>query len=211
VPLVGLLLVSGTIVSIVQLGSPGALLSTAYGRLLTAKLALVALLLGLAAVNRLWLTPAVVAGRAAAAGRLARTAAAEVALAAAILVLAAGFRLTPPPRALATAAPVAVHLHGAEAMADLAIRPGRAGANTVEITVFDGEFAPLQPREVSIAFAVPDRGIEPVRAAAELGEDGIWRAGPVTLPMAGGWEITLRLLIDDFESRAIGGKVALSP
>ena len=212
VPLVIGLVASGGIVATVQLGSAAALPSTAYGRLLTAKLALVAVLLGLAAVNRLRLTPAVATGRPGAGRRLARVAGAEIVVAVTVLALAAGFRLTPPPRALAAAeAPVAVHLHGPTAVADMTVRPGRAGPNAVEIAIFSGDFAPLRPREVSVGFAMPERGIEPVTLEATVGKDGTWRAGPISLPLAGSWEVTLRLLIDDFESRSIGGEMTLAP
>ena len=52
VPLVGLLVLSGLVLSIIQLGSVRALIETPYGILLSIKLALVILLLGLAALNR---------------------------------------------------------------------------------------------------------------------------------------------------------------
>jgi copper resistance protein D len=54
---VGTLLVSGAIHSWILVGSLHMLFVTAYGRLLMAKLALFALMLALAAINRLWLTP----------------------------------------------------------------------------------------------------------------------------------------------------------
>ena len=60
-PLVGLLVLSGLALSIIQLGSVRALIETRYGILLSIKLALVILLLGLAALNRFICTPAVVA------------------------------------------------------------------------------------------------------------------------------------------------------
>ena len=61
VPLVGLLVLSGLALSIIQLGSVRALIETHYGILLSIKLALVILLLALAALNRFVGTPAVVA------------------------------------------------------------------------------------------------------------------------------------------------------
>ncbi|WP_407160119.1 copper homeostasis membrane protein CopD [Bradyrhizobium sp. STM 3557] len=54
---VGTLLVSGAIHSWILVGSLHVLLVTAYGRLLIIKLALFALMLALATINRLWLTP----------------------------------------------------------------------------------------------------------------------------------------------------------
>ena len=54
-------MLSGLALSIIQLGSVRALIETPYGILLSIKLALVILLLGLAALNRFVCTPAVVA------------------------------------------------------------------------------------------------------------------------------------------------------
>ncbi len=68
-------------------GSVGAALATAWGRALALKLALVAALLALAAVNRLRLTPALARGEAGAASALRRSVEAEMALAG--LVIAA--------------------------------------------------------------------------------------------------------------------------
>jgi copper transport protein len=62
VPLVGLLVLSGLVLSVTQLGSLRALIETQYGILLSIKLSLVILLLGLAALNRLVCAPAVIAG-----------------------------------------------------------------------------------------------------------------------------------------------------
>ena len=61
VPLVGLLVLTGLALAIIQLGSFRALIETQYGIILSIKLVLVVLLLALAALNRFLLTPALVA------------------------------------------------------------------------------------------------------------------------------------------------------
>src|SRR6202012_1501017 len=58
IPVVGILALTGLALAIVQLESFGALVETEYGVILCIKLALVAVLLALAALNRLRLTPA---------------------------------------------------------------------------------------------------------------------------------------------------------
>ena len=70
-------------------GSVGAALATAWGRALALKLALVAALLALAAVNRLRLTPALARGEAGAARSLRRSVEAEMALAGLVIVATA--------------------------------------------------------------------------------------------------------------------------
>ncbi|MCB1345427.1 MAG: copper resistance protein CopC [Rhodobacter sp.] len=200
VPTVALLILSGMTLTWLQSGSPAALLGSSYGIVLGAKLALVAGLLALAARNRLVLTPALAAGQTTAAPRLSHAIRGEIVLGLAILVLASGFRLTPPPRALIEPAePLYAHIHTAAAMADIRLTPGRAGPVEVMLGFQTGDFAELVPQEVEVVFAQPEAGIEPIRLTALQGGDGLWHAGPVTLPRPGDWDVTLRLLITDFE------------
>ncbi len=201
--LVAGLVLSGAVLAAVQLGRPEALLGTAYGRLLAWKLALVAALLLLAALNRLRLTPAIARGEPGAAARLRRSIVAEIVLGLSILALASGFRLTPPPRALQLASTeLSVHLHGRRVMAAVVLKPGRAGANALEIGVVDAELAPFAPLALSIAFADPARGVEPIRLAA-VRDGPLWRAGPVQLPHGGEWTLTLDVLISDFAKETL--------
>ena len=97
---VACLILAGSVLAVLQLGSWSALITTDYGRRLLAKLTLVAGLLGLAALNRLVLTPAL--GRSERARRWLRlTIGTELALAAGVVVLTASLGAVPPPRALA--------------------------------------------------------------------------------------------------------------
>ncbi len=200
VPTVAVLILSGMTLTWLQAGSPAALLGSSYGVVLGLKLALVTVLLALAARNRLVLTPALAAGVTTATPRLQRAIRAEIVLGLAILVLASAFRLTPPPRALIEPAePLYAHIHTAAAMADIRLTPGRPGPVEVMLGFQTGDFAELVPTEVEIVFAQPEAGIEPIRLTALQGGDGLWHAGPVTLPRPGDWDVTLRLLVTDFE------------
>ncbi|MCU0855665.1 MAG: copper resistance protein CopC/CopD [Rhodobacteraceae bacterium] len=212
VPMVALLVLSGAVLVWLQAGSLGALSGSAYGAVLAAKLALVAVLLVLAARNRLVLTPALADGDPGAAARLTRAIRAEILIGLLVLALASAFRLTPPPRAIVTAAePIFAHFHGAAAMADLQVAPGRAGPVETTLAFQTPDFSPLVPRETEVIFARPDAGVEPIRIEAVPAEDGLWRAGPVTLPLSGTWEVTLRLLISDFQSATLQGTITLAP
>jgi copper transport protein len=72
------LVASGLVLAVVQLGAPGALVTTGYGVVLLAKGALLVVDFALAAVNRMWLTQPALAGNAAATRRLAASVVAEV-------------------------------------------------------------------------------------------------------------------------------------
>lgn len=203
VPLVALLVLSGSVLAVVQVRHLSALIDTAYGRLLTVKLVAVALFLLLAVLNRFRLTPGIARGDRDAPARFRRSVVAEIVLGLLILALASGFRLTPPPRALAAVpTQVYVHLHGPTVMADLTLTPGRAGPNAVEVGIVSTDGAPLDPLEVRISVADPARGLEPIRVKA-VREGEVWKAGPILLPYAGDWTIRLDVLVSDFEKATL--------
>lgn len=211
--IVAVLLLSGAALAIVQVETPAALFSTAYGRVLLAKLALVAIAFLLAGFNRWRLTRKVEAGDRLAAGIMARVIAVELAVLIAVFGIAALWRFTPPPRAImaAQSQPASVHIHTLQAMADVTVSPGRAGPVSVEIVLMNGEFGPLSAKELSLSFSNSAAGIEPIERQAKLGPDGIWRVADLTLPVPGRWEVELAILISDFEMRRIKDVVVIRP
>jgi hypothetical protein len=74
----------------------------------------------------------------------------------------------PPPRSLIAAAeaPVHIRIHGDKAMADLTIESAGIAGRRIAVTVLDGQFAPLPAKEVTLLFAKPEAGIEPLRMPA---------------------------------------------
>ena len=88
---VGGLIIAGSVLLWLLLGTIDAAVTSAYGQLVLLKLALVAGLLMLAAVNKLHLTPRIARGDVAAAARLRRSIWAEMALAGAVLIATAAF------------------------------------------------------------------------------------------------------------------------
>ena len=95
---VSILLAAGVVLAWLLSGSLPALVGTAYGLTLLAKVALVGALLGLAALNKWRLVPALAAGDASAAASLRRSIAVEVAAVIAIALLTAALTtVTTPP------------------------------------------------------------------------------------------------------------------
>jgi copper transport protein len=82
---IGLLVGSGTAIAVLQLIAPNELWTTTYGRVLSAKLVLVATILGLAGYNRYWLTAEVLKDNRRSGASLTRAVAIELALIVAIL------------------------------------------------------------------------------------------------------------------------------
>lgn len=211
------LVVSGSVLVYRQFDQPASLWTTAYGRVLLAKLALLVGLLGLAAVNRYRLTPRVMQRQEAAAQTLRRVIGMELLVAVCVLGVAALWRFTPPPRAL-TVAPVAVsapvvsaHLLSAAATADLALVPDtQGGAAELQLYLSDAQLSLLRAQEVAVVFSNTDSGVEPIRYDAVFRpDDGTWRVARVALPSLPRWRVRVEALISDFDRLVIDGELAM--
>ena len=193
------LVLTGLALAVVQLQSFGALIETRYGIILSIKLALVMVLLGLAALNRFRLTPAL-ASDSLNTRPLLRSILTECIVALAILAVVAGWRFTPPPRALAAAiTPLALHIHTDAAMFQVLVSPGTVGADSFVLQLMNGDASPLAAKEAMLTLSLPGRGIEPMERPATLGPDGYWHVRDVLLPYPGRWHIRIDALVTDFQ------------
>jgi copper transport protein len=200
VPVVGVLVLTGLVLAIIQLRVFPDLIETRYGLILSIKTALVVALLGLAALNRFRLTP-MLARHPQQTRALVRSILFECVVVAAILAVVAGWRFTPPPRALAAAIhpPLAIHIHTEQAMFQVLISPGRVGADDFVLQLMNGDASPLAAKEAALILSLPERGIEPLERAAVLGDDGYWHVRNVPLPYAGRWHVRVEALVTDFQ------------
>lgn len=210
VPMVALLVASGSVLAWRQIGTIAGLISTAYNWVFLSKMALFSVILALAAWHKLRLTPMLATNGPLARLHFNRSLRLELGLLLALLALTAVFRLTPPPRALPESR-VELHLHGRESMADIALIPGRAGQNRIEILPMDGDFQPFTPLDVTLFLSKPEEGLERIELRATKGEDGLWHASPVHLPQGGTWDVVADILITDFRKELIGGEIELLP
>ncbi|MGY8664874.1 CopD family protein [Bradyrhizobium sp. UFLA05-109] len=210
VPVLAILALTGLTLASIQLESFTALVETRYGVILSIKLALVAALLALAALNRFRLTPAL-AKSLKAAPALRRSIIAEGVLALAIFALVAGWRFTPPPRTIVPETPLAIHIHGEKAMFQVLVSPGKTGTDDFVLQLMTGEATPLQAKEATLTLSLPERGIEPIEYAAELGTDGYWHVRKVELPFAGRWHVRIDALVTDFEKITLEDELEVPP
>jgi copper transport protein len=162
------------------------------------------------------LVPRLERGGAGAARPLATSIAFEVIVAIVILALVALWRFTPPPRAVASAAPISIHLHGEKAMAQIEIERPKGEGGRASLMVLDSEFQPLAVKEVTLVLESPAAGIEPMRRNAtrrqEAGarsESGNWRIDDLRIPVAGRWNLRIELLVSDFDKVMIEDTVTL--
>jgi copper transport protein len=210
---VAVTVLAGVTLAVVQVEWPAALLSTAYGQILSLKLALVVILLAIAARNRWRLTQPALAGESRAERGMGRAALAETLLAITILALAAGWRFTPPPRVLAieAAKPFFLHIHGGTAMSDITITPGRVGVTDIAIFPMLPDMTPLDAKEVELRISKRDGGIEPIRRMAERIPTGGWRVNGLAIPLAGVWDVRLDLLVSEFDKVVLDAPAEIRP
>jgi copper transport protein len=203
---VALLVGAGIVLSVIQLRSVEAILSSGYGWLWSGKMLAVLLLLGLAAWNRLSLTPALDHGGLDAVQALRRSIFLEMAAAGTALLLTAAFALTPPPRALSaggekpSAGFSAVAVKGGT-IAIIDIVPAKPGRNGIRLHLQDEDGKPVAAREVTMDWELPAAGVAPLRHSLTTLGPGFFGADDMTLPLAGQWSLRLDVLIDDFDKR----------
>lgn len=203
---VAALALSGLVNAWSLLSGPRDLVDTDYGRLLSLKLALFAAMLAFAAVNRFRLTSALPATRARRA--LIRTTLSEIALGLGVVFVVAILGTTPPGGhahpdvSIIPADSSFVHIHTAEAMADVTINPGRVGRATVTIRLWREDMTELPASAVKIAFDAPQNGARLTSEHAAMREpDGYWRVSGVDFTQDGAW--TVRVIITPREGSII--------
>ena len=195
---VGTLLASGLINSWELLSGPDDLLATAYGRVLSFKLGLFAVMVAIATVNRVSLTPRL--PEASAMRALQRNTLVEIGTGLAVLMLV-GLLGTMIPgghvhtnAALLPSEAAFVHIHTEAVMADVTIDPGHAGKSTATIRLSRDDASVYFARRVQMTLAPREFAAPPVERAAAQIPDGTWRIENLAIPRAGVW--TLRLDID---------------
>ena len=158
------------------------------------------LLLGLAAMNRFFFTPAVVANYNNTRPLLGSILT-ECVLVVCILAVVAGWRFTPPPRVSVApvATPLSIHIHTDAAMFQVLVSPGKVGANDFVLQLMTGDAALLPAKEATLILSLPERGIEPMERRATLEPDGNWHVRGVMLPLPGRWRMQIDALVTDFQ------------
>ena len=187
------LLASGLFTSWNLLAGPGDLLATDYGRLLSLKLALVAAMLAIAAVNRFHLTPWLAAPGAVRA--LQRNSLAEAGLGLGVLLLVGTLGTLEPtahihvhtPSAEIPSAAAFVHIHAGETMAEVTIDPGRAGPAKATIRVSREDLTDFAVKEVRLALDPPRAGMASIERTALRKPDGTWQVDRIDIGQPGIW------------------------
>ena len=201
-------------------------LDTPYGRVLIAKVGLVALLLLIAAANLVWVRPRL-SGSGRAAYWLRRLVVAEV-IVATLVLLSVGF-LTSLEPARQTASRLGIGLEDGLTFSDTAegaemnleVIPGQVGPNTIKVTLRDGFGSPItNATDVRVRLSYLDADLGETAVSAVPTGDGEFTLADQTIGIAGAWEIALVVQRPDafdartafrFETSGGGGASAIAP
>jgi copper transport protein len=214
---VGLLLVAGTVLAVVQVRDPAALTAQGYGLIFSTKLVLVAGLLLLAVYNKRRLTPALERGEAGAAARLRGAIGVEMVVVAGILAVTAMLGVVPPPRTMFGGEHAHPHPHpagfdhahhGDGAEEAVSSRGHKAAAHVeaaadgkrhlhLKLTGADGR--PMRPLSVSVEISNDSAGVAPIARKLAATGPGEYELRDAPFPFAGIWTVDVDALVSDFE------------
>jgi len=206
---VAALYVSGAVIAWNQVEGPANMLSTDYGLRLTAKLAVFFMLLGLAAVNKMVLTPALEKADGAAPAKLRRMIKFEYAAMVLIIGAAVSLTMVTPPRAT-------MDMEGGMAMgggfqatvvkgkytADVSVDPaGTTASNMVMIEFKDDAGNPVEMVDVTISWSLPTAGLEGIEGRGEMVMPGMYHFTFDQLIIPGEWDARIDAFVDDFDKQ----------
>jgi copper transport protein len=189
---IALVVVTGVLRAISEVGTLDALVNTDFGRVVVAKSVLLAGLAGLGAINHFRHVPRGVAGVAG----IRRIGPLEIVVGAVVLVLSATLVNLAPPAENQPSTPQNVVVSGADfgttVRAQLTVAPGTAGFDTFSVAVHDfNSGAQITPQAVALRFALPARpDIGGSRLDLDRQPDGTFSANGTNLSIDGAWHVT---------------------
>lgn len=196
------------------------LVDTGYGLALLTKVALVVVVVALGAYNNRRLVPLVGdSDRSSRAARrlLGRIVRVELAVLLAVLAVTAvlvsrspiASSSGTPPAPTVPADAVELPLTSGAGTATLSVAPSRVGTNEMRLTLFDPSGQPLDPLDVTVELTEPTLGLGPLRPVVHpLGTGDFHVIAEV--PLAGSWQVTVRVRVSDFDAATAETVVAIT-
>ncbi len=209
---VGALFLSGAVITWTQVEGPQNMLTTDYGLRLTAKLTVFFVLLGLAATNKMVLTPALEKADGAAPEKLRRMIKFEYAAMVLIIGAAVSLTLVTPPRAtmdmeggmggMAMGGGYTTTVTKGKYTADVSVDPaGTTASNMVMVTFKDDAGNPVEMVDVTISWSLPTAGLEGIEGRGEMVTPGMYHFMFDQLIIPGEWDARIDAFVDDFDKQ----------
>jgi copper transport protein len=225
---------SGVVQAVRQVGSWAALTDTTYGRLLLVKVGLFVALLAAAAASRAWVRRRAAArvatlalspgpGAAAASAEVGRTRLAllrqsvgvEVVLAIAVLAVTALLVNAVPGASAGSGAaggePFSTTVHGALTAVEISVDPAAVGPADVEIAVTDHAGSVFEPEEVTASLTLPERDLGPLDVPLTATGPGTYAAEDTEIPFAGTWLLEVDVRTSDIDQDQLAVDVPVAP
>jgi copper transport protein len=194
---VAILFAAGVTFALLQLASVAELLGSRYGWLILGKGALLAVLIILAVLNRFRFLPMLEQGAPRAATRLRWSIVSEVGLIACVIAVTGLLVQTPPPRASGVAhSGFAQKVSHEGHFAEVAVKPARAGMNTITVRFIDAQGQPFDPDEVLIDIWNEAAGVEPASRPMRRPGPGLYMRAGNELAFPGTWSIGVHARMD---------------
>ncbi len=191
-----------------------ALTSTTYGWTLLAKLALVALVIGIAVYNNRVLVPKIAGDEGTESTWLQLGQTIRIEILGLILVVAVTaflVNLEPAAEAAGVSGPLSTYVEFGDQQLNLVIDPNRTGVNTIHATVLSpAGLAGTLEGQVTFEFRMPDEDIGPIiREPLVAGPSHVIHTGS-ELAIPGDWEITVRERVSEFEEEVATVRVRVN-
>ncbi|MFZ0989220.1 MAG: copper homeostasis membrane protein CopD [Xanthobacteraceae bacterium] len=209
---VSALLASGVANSWYEVGTLNNLFVTSYGQLVLIKIGLFAVMVGLASINRFYLTPRL--ATASTVRWLYRTSLAETGLGfAAVAVVGFLGAMAPASHAHHNAAvpegAAFVHIHSNAGMADVTIVPGRVGTARATIRLWNDDFKPLAAERLTFTLTPP--GGQPITWPVVQAQDGSWQVDVIALSQPGNWKAAIDAGLDAKHRLTLDAPILIEP
>jgi len=207
-----------------EVRSISALTQTTYGRLLIIKVALFALMVGLAFFSRRYVqaryrVPAAAGrlsfGPGASAGaptddetvaRLRRTVGAESVIAVVVLAVTALLVNAQPARS-ALAQPFSTELRSDQVLVDVTVDPAKTGPSALHFYTLSPQGAVQEVQDLTASLTLPSRDVGPLAVPVQRAGPGHFTATGFNIPLSGKWTLEVKVLLSDIDEATVNGTV----
>ncbi|MFC4337486.1 copper resistance CopC/CopD family protein [Salininema proteolyticum] len=191
--------VSGVVMAVVMHRDWGSFAASDHGRVLAAKLAVVAVAVGVAAWNRFVLVPVVAGGGRGGLARLRRVMAGELVVVLAAVGVTGVLVHVSPAGGGAGESVVVERVELGSGAVEVVVEPASRGVNSVVFDLVDAQGDPLVPvSDPVVRASLPEEGFGPVDLGVEALDAGSYTAR-ADLPLAGVWELVFHVRVGEFE------------
>ena len=206
------LFLAGTVQGLIEVGTLSALFGTTYGRLIIAKIALFAAVIGVAAYSRRMVRARTAPSQPV---RLRRAVGVELGVVAVVLALSATLVQTTPARtASANAGTPAnpgyftANLSSPLGSVQVEVDPAAVGNNSIHLYAYTADNKPQRVQEWKATAALPSAGIEPLPIPVLPFTDN-HASGEINLPKAGSWSVKVTVRTTEIDQATVTATVPI--